>query len=112
MKKIIIMMLVLMTVGIMSAAVVKIGADTYVRNLSFRRADSGTDFEEGFTDYSFHINVSYKLGLQELRFEYLDVDTGQWLFYYDFIGVYSLQTEQWRYYQLMTAYPPTDPINQ
>lgn len=101
-----------MTVGILSAAVVKIGADTYVRNLSFRRADSGTDFEEGFTDYSFHINVSYKLGLQEIRFEYLDVDTGQWLFYYDFIGVYSLQTEQWRYYQLMTADPPTDPINQ
>ncbi|MBI9032231.1 hypothetical protein JEZ13_09565 [bacterium] len=114
MKKIIIMMLVLMTVGILSAATVGVEADTQVKNLGYRPFNSppGTQFEPGDGPNYFRISLYHQLGVYEISFEYFDQNWGFWREHRDVVAIWWLETELRLYYQLVTGNPPTDPGNQ
>lgn len=111
MKKIIIMMLLLVALGIASAATVGVEADTQVKNLQYRPADSppGTPFTPGDGENYFYVNTE---GQYDIAFEYFDPGFGTWRWHYDFVSVWWIGAELRLYYQLVTGNPPTDPGNQ
>lgn len=103
-----------MAVGIVSAATVGVEADTQVKNLWYRPADSspGTQFEPGDGPNYFYLTTYSALGQYEIAFQYFDPNFGTWCWHYDFVSVWWIGAEIRLYYQLVTGNTPTDPGNQ
>jgi len=89
MKKIFMIMLVLLTIGVVSAAVVKVDADTQIRGMEYKPANAvpGSPYTFGDTGHSFRITTQSGLGQYKFRFEFFDPNCGQWGIKEDFVSV-------------------------
>jgi len=113
MKKIFMIMLVLLTIGVVSAATVGVEADTQVRDLGYRPVGSppGTLFTPGQGENYFHVSLLSQLGVYEISFEYFDQNWGDWIEHRDIVAIWDIGNEIRLYFQLVTYNPPTNPKN-
>ncbi len=107
MKKIIIIMLVLLTVGIVSAANITVHADTQIK-LSY-------SYDHGFNwdledDNSIYVLVTPRF--YELKIEWFAVGDNVWNIEYAHVDVWNMDDDIHLYYQFVTKDEPTNPINQ
>ncbi len=110
MKRLLIIMLLLVAIGIVNAASVTIHADTYVK-ISYKRA-CDNDYTIGQGDNYFLVSSPYELGLYNIKIQWMDTDSGLWNVSYDSVSVWWVGSDIHLYYRFVTIVDPTNPINQ
>ncbi len=99
-------MLVLMTVGIVSAARITVHADTRIK-LSYNIAPGGDVPVAGNSIY-----VPVTPTFYNLKIEWFAVGDNVWNIEYTHVDVWNMDDDIHLYYQFVTKDEPTNPINQ
>lgn len=99
-------MLVLLTVGIVSAANITVHADTQIK-LSYSIAQSD---DVPVAGNSIYVPVTPRF--YELKIEWFAVGDNVWNIEYAHVDVWNMDDDIHLYYQFVTKDEPTNPINQ
>ncbi|MFA7056140.1 MAG: hypothetical protein WC155_01100 [Candidatus Cloacimonadales bacterium] len=107
MKRLLVIMLILVAVGVVNAARITIHADTQIK-LSWNITPATNWVPEN--DNIIYVPTTPKF--YNIKIEWLDISRPVWNTEYAHVDVWNMDDDIHLYYQFVTANEPTDPINQ
>ena len=107
MKRLLVIMLILVAIGVVSAARITIHADT---NIKLRYSINSSNWWEDEDDNSIYVPVTP--GFYDIEIRWLDISRPVWNTEYAHVDVWNIDDDIHLYYQFVTANEPTDPTNQ